>query len=203
MKFSQPGVLLLLFLDAHLVPLLDHSILGFPIVHEGVADGGVAMFRTFLLQESHRYIALPSRVSGEQKNLAVICGRWRAQNFFCYVDPTRSSIGERVCGRNCELLGYRMHEASASRESVCRHRGGSAIPASFLIDAELEHIPIGQNEGPVPPTAHMPPVPSNRSSSLPDCFYSSNSRKWFNNIRIGPLNLQERGLSLIRITDLR
>ena len=170
MKFSQPSVLLSLFLDAHLVPLLDHSILGFPIVHEGVADGGVAMFRTFLLQESHRYIALPSRVSGEQKNLAVICGRWRAQNFFCYVDPTRSSIGERVCGRNCELLGYRMHEASASRESVCRHRGGFAMLASFFIDAEMEYIPIGQNEGPVPPRRICHPFRAIAAAASPTAF---------------------------------
>ena len=81
MKFSPPNVLLLLFLDSHIVPLLVLSNLGFTIVHEGVADGGVAMFRTFLLQESHRYIDLTSRIYGKQKNLVIICGRWKAQNF--------------------------------------------------------------------------------------------------------------------------
>ena len=113
MKFSQPNVLLLLFLDSHLVPsLLDHSILGFPIVHEGVADGGDAMFRTFLFQESHRYIDLTSRIFGEQKNLLIICGRWQAQNFFFYEDPTWSSIANismatiLKCPNNCLNMGY-------------------------------------------------------------------------------------------------
>ena len=138
MKFSQPNVLLILFLDSLLVPLLDHSILGFPIVHVGVADGGVAMFRIFLLQESHRYIDLTSRIYGKQKNLVIICGRWQAQNFFFYVDPTLSSIASismatiLKCSNNCLNIGY-MRQALTANPCIYENFLKTRVAFKYMI----------------------------------------------------------------------
>ena len=66
MKLFQSLILFGFLLNSHLVPFLNDSILGFMVVHKGVAY--LALRRT-LPQQAHRMCDLSSLVLREQENL--------------------------------------------------------------------------------------------------------------------------------------
>ena len=68
MEFFQPLVLLCFFLNTHVVPSFNDTVLGFLVVHEGIADGGVGLVR-LLLKKHHSVSYLSSLVLGEKQNL--------------------------------------------------------------------------------------------------------------------------------------